>query len=217
MPGQGGHEPQGGGGGPVDEVGGEVLGQGLAVVVLDWLVQPGGREDRVIDGPYACAEREPVAGARLAQRLCGNSVERAVEHAVGPVRDVADQFGPLRRELLLEEPFEQALADLPGHWRLVPAGQAGGELPGEQVLLAAAAAVSRVQQQVHREGAYRPRGQSAADRTERGAGGLPADVITGPHRHGPGLVHSCPPLTSPRAASSSVDVLISRAPRLPGR
>jgi hypothetical protein len=40
------------------------------------------------------------------------------------------------------------------------------------------------------------RGHSAADRTERGAGGLPADVITGPHRHGPGLVHGCPPIAS---------------------
>src|SRR5712671_3252370 len=124
MLGQGSQEPQsGGGGGPVDQVGAEVLGQGVAVVVPDRLVQPGGREDRVIDGPYGCAEREPVPGARLAQRLCGNFIERAVEHAVGPVRDVADQFGPLWRELLLEEPFEQALADLPGHWRLVPAGQ----------------------------------------------------------------------------------------------
>src|SRR4051812_8048922 len=85
-----------------------------------------------------------------------------------------------------------------------------------KVLLAAAAAVSRVPQQVHRESAHRPRGQSAADRTERGAGGLPADVITGPHRHGSGLVHGCSPITGPRAASSSVDIVISRAPRLAG-
>jgi hypothetical protein len=42
------------------------------------------------------------------------------------VRDVADQFGPLRRKLLLEEPFEQALADLPGHRRLFPADCVNG-------------------------------------------------------------------------------------------
>lgn len=87
--------------------------------------------------------------------------------------------------------------DLPGHRRLVPAGQAVGELPGEEVLLAAAAPVARVPQHVHREAARRASDESAADRTERRVGGLSAEVVKGAHRYDPGLVQDCPPITGP--------------------
>src|SRR5260370_24990356 len=62
-------------------------------------------------------------------------------------------------------------------------------------------------------------GSPPEDRELSGQGGLGGVVNLNCQRSGmtpPGLVHGCPPITSPRAARSSGGVLSSRAPPVAG-
>src|SRR4051812_23019099 len=176
----------------VHEVRAEVVGQRLAVVLPDRLVEPHGREDDVAAGPDRRAERRPVPDPPRRQRSRDDAVLHSGEDPVAPVRDVVDQRRPRGRELALEQALDEALADVGRGGRVVPARHPGRQLPRTEAALAPAAAVAGVQERVHGRRPDRARERAAngrADRRQRRHHAPPsAGIAEGWPSHGMGSI-----------------------------
>src|ERR1700722_2053956 len=129
------------------------------------------REDDVTRGPDGGAKGDAVDDARSLERSGDEPVLKTAEHPVATVGDVVDQASLFGWQLALQEAFEEALADLGGGRRLVPAARGQGELPGEKAVLAAVVLVAPEQEKVHGRGADGAGDESAGDGGEGGRGG----------------------------------------------
>ena len=153
------------GGGPVDEVRAQVLGERREVVLPDRLVDAEQRENDVSGGPDGGAERESVPHARVALGAEQQPVPRARGEAEPPVRGVVEDPRVPRREVALEHGLEQPLRDERRCRGVLPGGKAFRGLPSREGSVAAVVAVTAIERRVHRKGAGRTRGDAANGRT----------------------------------------------------
>src|SRR5271165_5372005 len=116
----------------------------------------------------------PPAGA--GQRAAHQPEDGAPTHSGGPVHDVVGEPGPLRRQLAVKSPLNEAPAE-PGRGRgIVPIVETGRGFPIHETAASAATPVSGVPEQIHRGGADRT-GQRAADnRADRGHADTPDNL-----------------------------------------
>src|ERR1700756_1800554 len=117
----------------------EILCQRRGVVLPDRLVELGGGQNDVAGGPHGCAEQQAVADPGSLQRRGDDSVLGTVDDAERALRDVVEDWHALRWKLYAEEALDEPLADLRWRRRLIPAGEASGELPVFHVALAGSA------------------------------------------------------------------------------
>src|SRR5207302_60113 len=118
--------------GAVDQVGRQVVGERLDVVLPDRLVDAGERQDDVVREPNDSPEGQTLP----------------------PVDQVCDRAGTFVGQVMPKNRVRDLSADLAGCRCVIPLSDTLGGFPREEALVAAAPAVSEEPDEVHRGGAY---------------------------------------------------------------